>query len=101
MGLTAFWVLYAIHDALVKPMPVILMTPSLAESGRSARISALRICREGLKFHNGDPFTADDVKFKLQRWAPYVLHEKVRGGGGGRSLSRQGASSRRGVASTS
>ncbi|MGH2360825.1 MAG: hypothetical protein ACRDGM_09840, partial [bacterium] len=31
-GLTPFWVLYAIHDALVKPMPGNLMTPSLAES---------------------------------------------------------------------
>ena len=31
-GLTSFWVLYAIHDALVKPMPGNLMTPSLAES---------------------------------------------------------------------
>ena len=30
--LTPFWVLYAIHDALVKPMPGNLMTPSLAES---------------------------------------------------------------------
>jgi peptide/nickel transport system substrate-binding protein len=31
-GLTPFWVLYAIHDAVVKPMPGNLMTPSLAES---------------------------------------------------------------------
>jgi peptide/nickel transport system substrate-binding protein len=31
-GLTPFWVLYAIHDALVKPMPGNLMAPSLAES---------------------------------------------------------------------
>ena len=30
--LTPFWVLYAIHDALVKPMPGNLMAPSLAES---------------------------------------------------------------------
>src|SRR5262249_4389558 len=30
--ITPFWVLYAIHDALVKPMPGNLMTPSLAES---------------------------------------------------------------------
>ncbi len=33
MGLlTRFWVLYAIHDAMVKPMPGNLMAPSLAES---------------------------------------------------------------------
>src|SRR3984893_14061899 len=30
--LTPFWVLYALHDALVKPMPGNLMSPSLAES---------------------------------------------------------------------
>ena len=30
--LTPFWVLYALHDALIKPMPGNLMTPSLAES---------------------------------------------------------------------
>jgi peptide/nickel transport system substrate-binding protein len=30
--LTPFWILYALHDALVKPMPGNLMTPSLAES---------------------------------------------------------------------
>ena len=29
--LTPFWVLYALHDALVKPMPGNLMSPSLAE----------------------------------------------------------------------
>ena len=30
--LTPFWFLYAIHDALVKPMPGSRMAPSLAES---------------------------------------------------------------------
>jgi peptide/nickel transport system substrate-binding protein len=30
--ITPFWVMYAIHDAMVKPMPGNLMTPSLAES---------------------------------------------------------------------
>ena len=67
--LTPFWILYAIHDALVKPMPGNLMSPSLAESwtvspdGRSYDFKL----REGLKFHNGDPFTADDVKFSFHR----------------------------------
>src|SRR4249920_1883259 len=32
--LTPFWVLTALHDALVKPMPGNLLTPSLAESYR-------------------------------------------------------------------
>src|SRR6266849_4753062 len=30
--ITPFWVLYALHDALVKPMPGNLRAPSLAES---------------------------------------------------------------------
>ena len=30
--LSAFWMLYALHDALVKPMPGNRMAPSLAES---------------------------------------------------------------------
>src|SRR5690349_1016553 len=67
--LTPFWVLYALHDALVKPMPGNLMTPSLAESwtvSKDALTYDFKL-REGLKFHNGDPFTADDVKFSFQR----------------------------------
>src|SRR5437773_1094267 len=49
-GLTAFWVLYAIHDALVKPMPGNLMTPSLAESwtvSADQRVYEFKL-REGL-----------------------------------------------------
>ena len=67
--LTPFWVLYAMHDALVKPMPGNLMTPSLAESwtvSADQRVYEFKL-REGLKFHNGDPFTAEDVKFSFQR----------------------------------
>ena len=67
--LTPFWVLYAMHDALVKPMPGNLMAPSLAESwtvSPDQRVYEFKL-REGLKFHNGDPFTADDVKFSFQR----------------------------------
>jgi len=32
VGLTPFWFCYALHDALVRPMPGQLMVPSLAES---------------------------------------------------------------------
>src|SRR2546423_1800250 len=80
-GLTPFWVLYGIHDALVKPMPGNLMTPSLAESwtvSADQRVYEFRL-RQGLKFHNGDPFTAEDVKFTFQRAkGSKVLHDKVR-----------------------
>jgi peptide/nickel transport system substrate-binding protein len=31
-GVSPFWLLYAVHDALVKPMPNTPMAPSLAES---------------------------------------------------------------------
>ena len=67
--LTPFWVLTAMHDALVKPMPGDLLTPSLAESWKVSpdeRVYEFKL-REGLKFHNGDPFTAEDVKFSFQR----------------------------------
>jgi peptide/nickel transport system substrate-binding protein len=79
--ITPFWVLYALHDALVKPMPGNLMTPSLAESWAvSADQKSYEFkLREGVKFHNGDPFTAEDVKFSFQRARfPKILVEKVR-----------------------
>jgi peptide/nickel transport system substrate-binding protein len=78
--LTPFWVMYALHDALVKPMPGGLMTPSLAESwtaSADARVYEFKL-REGLRFHNGDPFTAEDVKFSFLRVRTKILREKVR-----------------------
>jgi peptide/nickel transport system substrate-binding protein len=79
--ITPFWVLYALHDALVKPMPGNHMTPSLAESwtvSADQRVYEFKL-REGLKFHNGDPFTAEDVKFSFHRArGSKLLHEKVR-----------------------
>jgi peptide/nickel transport system substrate-binding protein len=79
--LTPFWVLYAMHDALVKPMPGNRMAPSLAESwtvSPDQRLYEFKL-REGLKFHNGDPFTADDVVFSFQRAkGAKILQEKVR-----------------------
>src|SRR2546428_9426814 len=78
--LTPFWVLYALHDALVKPMPGNLMSPSLAESwtvSPDQRVYEFKL-REGLKFHNGDPFTAEDVKFSFTRSKGKLLHDKVK-----------------------
>ena len=79
--LTPFWVLTAMHDALVKPMPGNLLTPSLAESWKvspDGRVYDFKL-REGLKFHNGDAFTAEDVKFSFQRTkGTRILKEKVR-----------------------
>ena len=51
--ITPFWVLYAIHDALVKPMPGHPIAPSLAESwtvSADQRVYEFKL-REGLKFH--------------------------------------------------
>jgi len=79
--LTPFWILYALHDALVKPMPGNLMAPSLAESwmvSADQRVWEFKL-REGVRFHNGDPFTAEDVKFSFQRSkVGKVLKDRVR-----------------------
>jgi peptide/nickel transport system substrate-binding protein len=79
--LTPFWVMYAMHDALVKPMPGTMLAPSLAESWKVSpdqRVYEFKL-REGLKFHNGDPFTAEDVKFSFHRAkGAKVLQQKVR-----------------------
>ena len=65
-----YLVLYAIHDALVKPMPAGLNTPSLAESWSMSRdgLSYEFVIRKGATFHNGDPVTAEDVKFSFERY---------------------------------
>src|SRR5947207_5697454 len=68
--ITPFMVLYAIHDALVKPMPGNIGTPSLAESWTLAKdnVTYEYVLRKGIKFHNGEPVTADDVKFSFERY---------------------------------
>jgi peptide/nickel transport system substrate-binding protein len=68
--ITPFGMLYAIHDALVRPYPGQKMGPSLAESWRESpdgRMYEFKL-RRGLTFHNGDPVTADDVKFSFERY---------------------------------
>ena len=66
---TPFAFLYALHDALIKPLPGNNMAPCLAESWRESPegLSYEFKLRVGLTFHNGDPFTADDVKFSFER----------------------------------
>ncbi|HXJ81801.1 MAG TPA: ABC transporter substrate-binding protein [Candidatus Methylomirabilis sp.] len=68
--ITPFLTLYALHDALVKPMPGKTMAPSLAESW-SASPDGLTyefVLRKGVTFHNGDPVTSEDVKFSFERY---------------------------------
>jgi peptide/nickel transport system substrate-binding protein len=80
--ITPFMFLYALHDALVKPMPGKVMTPSLAESWTTSADGLIYefVLRKGVKFHNGDRVTADDVKFSFERYrgvSAKVLKEKV------------------------
>src|SRR5206468_12993542 len=67
--ITPFMMLYAMHDALGKPMPDKAMAPSLAESWTMSKDGLVYefVLRKGVKFHNGDPVTAEDVKFSLER----------------------------------
>src|SRR5262245_11115163 len=80
--ITPFGMLYAIHDALVRPYPGHKMGPSLAESWEESEdgLDYTFTLRPGLKFHNGDPLTTEDVKFSFERYrgaAASVLHERV------------------------
>jgi peptide/nickel transport system substrate-binding protein len=81
--ITPFMVLYALHDALVKPMPGNIMTPSLAESWSLAKdgVTYEFALRKGVRFHNGDPVTAEDVKFSFERYkgsGAKILKERVK-----------------------
>jgi hypothetical protein len=62
-AITPFMVLYAIHDALVKPMPAGPNTPSLAESWTASPDGTTYdfLLRAHAKFHVGSPVTAEDV----------------------------------------
>jgi peptide/nickel transport system substrate-binding protein len=68
--ITPFMVMYAIHDALAKAMPGNATAPSLAESWQvspDGRVYDFTL-RKGVKFHNGDPLTSEDVKFSFERY---------------------------------
>jgi peptide/nickel transport system substrate-binding protein len=68
--ITPFLLLYALHDAMVKPMPGSAAEPCLAEAWKMAPdgLSYEFILRAGPKFHNGAPVTAEDVKFSFERY---------------------------------
>jgi len=80
--ITPFMILYAVHDGLVKPMPGNAMAPSLAESWKASPdgLTYTFSLRRGVKFHNGEPVTAQDVKFSFERYrgvASKALKERV------------------------
>jgi peptide/nickel transport system substrate-binding protein len=80
---TPFVFLYALHDALIKPLPGNDRAPCLAESWTESAdglVYEFKL-REGLSFHNDDPFTAEDVKFSFDRYrgaSAKLLHERVK-----------------------
>jgi ABC-type transport system substrate-binding protein len=64
-GITPFMILYAVHDALLKPMP-------------HAYEFVLRV---GPRFNNGEPVTAEDAKFSFDRYrgvSAKLLKQKAR-----------------------
>ena len=80
--ITPFMVLYALHDAMVKPMPGKPLAPSLAESWSASEdgLTYEFVLRKGAKFHNGEPVTAEDVKFSFERYrgaSHELLKERV------------------------
>jgi peptide/nickel transport system substrate-binding protein len=68
--ITPFMVLYALHDAMVKPMPGQVLAPSLAEAWSASEdgLTYDFTLRQGATFHNGAPVTANDVKFSFERY---------------------------------
>ena len=68
--ITPFLVYYALHDALVKPMPGQPLAPNLASSWSVSKDNLVYefVLRKNARFHNGEPVTAEDVKFSFERY---------------------------------
>jgi peptide/nickel transport system substrate-binding protein len=80
--ITPYMVLYALHDAMVKDLPGKTQAPSLAESWSTSEDNLTHefVLRPGVKFHNGDPIAAEDVKFSFERYhgtSNALLKEKI------------------------
>jgi peptide/nickel transport system substrate-binding protein len=68
--ITPYMLLYGLHDALLKAMPDSKQAPSLAESYSASEDGLVHefVLRKGVTFHNGEPVTADDVRFSFERY---------------------------------
>jgi len=80
--ITPFMVLFALHDAMVKPLPGAPMAPGLAESWSVSPDGLVYefVLRRRARFHNGEPVAAEDVKFSFERYrgaAARVLKDSV------------------------
>ena len=69
-SITPFLTLYAVHDALLKPMPGGAAANSLAESWTMSPNGLVYdfTLRGNMRFHNGERVTAEDVKFSFERY---------------------------------
>ena len=81
--ITPFGILYGLHDSVVRPLPGGKTGPSLAETWSESAdgLTYEFKLRRGLKFHNGDPLTTEDVKFSLERYkgaGSKEIHSRVR-----------------------
>src|SRR5476651_2185349 len=57
-----------VYEGLVTRDKELKIAPALAESWETPESTRWRFhLRKGVKFHNGDPFTADDVLFSADR----------------------------------
>jgi len=81
-GGMAYEMLWKVHDNMIKPMRGNVYTYSLAEFYEMSpdfKVATVRL-REGLKFHNGAPVTAEDVKFSYENYHGInasFLHQKT------------------------
>jgi peptide/nickel transport system substrate-binding protein len=68
--ITPFGILYALHEAMVRPLPGARMALALAASWAESPdgLTYEFKLRPGLKFHNGDPCTAEDVEYSFARY---------------------------------
>ncbi len=76
------FLMYMFHDSLLKPMPGDKQAPCLAESWKASpdfKVWEFKL-RKGVKFHNGDEMTAEDVVFTFNRYKganASELHRKI------------------------
>jgi peptide/nickel transport system substrate-binding protein len=81
--ITPFGLLYTLHDAMLRPLPGQKMGASLAEAWKESPdgLTYEFRLRRGLKFHNGDSLTTEDVKFSFERYkgaGAKALQDRVR-----------------------
>jgi peptide/nickel transport system substrate-binding protein len=75
--ITPFGILYALHDSVLRATYGTRISPGLAESWSESPdgLTYEFRLRRNVKFHNGDPVTAEDVKFSFDRYAGAAAKE--------------------------